>query len=73
MTTTPPAVDESPPCIRCGQTRTREITSVLSPKNERWFECSYCHRVFSIRFIPASTVDLGERSDPGSGGTEDEQ
>jgi len=58
-TTTRPAVDESPPCIRCGQPRTCDITSVLSPKNERWFECSYCRRVFSVRFLPRQHNRLG--------------
>jgi hypothetical protein len=56
-TTTPLSVDELPPCIRCGQPPIRELVSVVSPRSERWFECSYCHRIFSVHVVSRPAVE----------------
>jgi hypothetical protein len=51
-TTIQPSEGELPRCIRCRQPLTREVVSVQSPANERWFECCYCHRISCIRVVP---------------------
>jgi len=51
-----PSADEISHCIRCGQPLLREVASVSGPKHERWFECFYCHRTFSIRVAAFPSV-----------------
>lgn len=60
-TGTQPSVDEPPRCIRCAQPLTREVESVQSAKNERWFECIYCHRISCIRVVALPSTQALDR------------
>jgi hypothetical protein len=49
-----------PPCMWCGKTATRELTSPSGGPAERWFECGYCRRLFCVIFKPEAASDPGE-------------
>ena len=48
-----------PPCIWCGNSNTKEVTTTKAPKRQRWFECGYCHRAFCVFFVPADPEGSG--------------
>jgi len=45
---------QTPPCLCCGESVTRNITPKDAAGGEQWYECEHCACRFATKFIPLS-------------------